>query len=146
MTTAQSVLVNGVEHAFFEKLMIQGMNGSPAKNDKQEYVDPVVRALFVGFVWGHISGFSQGAHACREVFDDNFKKAAAKAIFSPAEVGTSAGLNAVDSLLEATLADIQAMITPTAGNEAALQISQFEHLMAKVLQVQSEAVSQKLAS
>jgi len=146
MTTAQSVLVNGVEHAFFEKLMIQGMNGSPAKNDKQEYVDPIVRALFIGFVWGHISGFAQGAHACREVFDENFKKGADAAIFSPAEVGTSAGLMAIDTLLQNSLADIQAMIAPTAGNETGLQISQFEHLIAKVLQAQAQADEQKLAS
>ncbi|AXH59972.1 hypothetical protein [Pseudomonas amygdali] len=145
MTTAQSVLVSGVEHALFEKLVIQGMQGSPAKNEQQEYVDPIIRALFVGFVWGHISGFAQGAHACREVFDVNFKKGVETAVFNPTEVGTTAGLMAMDTFLKASLDDIQAMLEP-AGSEAVLQISQFEHLLAKLLQAQSDTQQQKLAS
>lgn len=145
MTNAQSVLVNNAEQDLFEKLMISGMNGSPAKDDNKQYVDPVIRALFVGFVMGHVTGFAQGGLATREVFDEGFQKGADAAIFSPAEVGTSAGLVAVDELLQASLADLQEVLKPS-GNLNELQISKFKHQVTKILSSQPATVLDQLAS
>lgn len=145
MSSSKTILQNATEKTFFEQLMLAGHPGTPTLDQNQQYADPMIRAMFMGFVMGHVAGFAQGAHALREVFDTGFKKGADTAIFSPAEVGTSEGLRATDKLLDASLADLQSLQVSDTGQEFEMQIAQFQHLVHGLLQ-QPALEAHKLAS
>lgn len=145
MCSSKTILQSVTEKTFFEQLMLAGHPGTPALDQNQQYADPMIRAMFMGFVMGHVAGFAQGAHALREVFDTGFKKGADVAIFSPAEVGTSEGLRATDKLLDASLADLQSLRVSDTGQEFGMQIAQFQHLIHGLLN-QPAFEPQKLAS
>lgn len=111
----KSILLDGTERRLFEQQIPGSLDLNIAKDGQGDYVDPSVHGMYIGFLMGHMAGISQGLRIAKAEFEVAYTQAASATDIASSEVGTSAGLGAIDLAIETSDADRAGVADSQAG-------------------------------
>jgi hypothetical protein len=111
---SKSILLDGTARRLFEQQMPAALQLDFTKNESGDYADPATHGIFVGFLVGQVTGVSQGIRISKTEFEEAYATASQEAHFSAAEVGATAGLNALDKAIEISDRDRRDVATSAA--------------------------------
>jgi hypothetical protein len=111
----KSILLDGTSRRLFEQQAPAALNLNTTRNEQGDYVDPLTHGMYLGFLVGHVTGLSHGLRVAKCEFEQAYTKAADQAMIAQSEIGTSAGLAAIDLAVEASDHDRAAVASSLTG-------------------------------
>lgn len=111
----KSILLDGTSRRLFEQQAPAALNLDMTRNAEGDYADPVTHGMYLGFLVGHVTGLSHGLRVAKSEFERAYSSAADQATFAQSEVGTSAGLAAIDLAVETSDHDRSAVASSLVG-------------------------------